>query len=762
MHNPFSSTLFRSGVLLFLGVLAVVPARSQETREASIGSMYYRTNEAFTSDELLYPIGVPNVSTNMLNTYGITVGARRSWTTPAGEPSEYQTAQVMEDKFNDFESVVVPEPGAFKRVFRNPYPVKTIDNFNFTQAFDRIDEANPSTPSDVMFYNKANTWPNVDEPLGIQIERWAYLFANDAYDDMVILEYRFTNTSDEPRQDVWIGLNAAPHSEAHYPGDLWGDYYGVTYNKYANGDASADSMRLWYAWSADQIRTEEQDDKGEPNGGWGYFTEPQFIAHVVLHADACADDTPECTADDPTMPRKAGWSQRDFVANLNEASHTDVYNYLSESWNTGSEVYDRFENADGEEVTDGMYRVLNTAQGAVAPNGIDLDNYDPESEQEKNNLMSFGPYQMDPGEDVHIVMAFTGGMIPSRLAIDAGRAYDGGQASRETFGIQPLPAGRSYTDMHGHPIVQDGNVYRPQDLGPDGTPTAQPIARAGETYAYEGTGEEAIEAVINIGQEIVFETASDAIQLWKRSSVQFGQGDFDIDYSPAAPSLTGVSGTDLTTLQWSDNQQDARGGPITGYKIYRGYKRPSTVTQPTDTTFILLADIAQGDPAFDSKEYVDTDVVRGEDYYYYITAYNDQGIESSSFQNRTGTNAEPQREALTPQSPPNDDWKNQVIVVPNPYHPEAVGNYGRNDRRLNFLNLPAFANIHIYTVAGDRVQTIRHNSPGGVGNVDWERQQSLSTLEIVSGLYIFVVEELDGPDGSPTGESTTGKFVVVK
>ena len=758
MHNLLRSTAFGSGFLFFCaGLLAAFPARGQETRSANVGSIYYRTNEAFTEDELLYPMGVRHVSTNMLHTYGITVGARRSWTTPAGEPSEFQTAQVMQSKFNDFQTVVVPEPGAFKRVLRNPYPVKTIDNFNFTQAFDRSDPVDPSIPSDVMFYNKANTWPDADEPLGIQIERWVYLLANEAYDDMVLLEYRFTNTTDEPREDVWIGLNAAPHSEAHYPGDLWGDYYGVTYDDYEDGDASADSMRMWYAWSADRSKSsEDEDDKGEPNSAWGYFTEPQFMGHVVLHADACADDTPACEEDDPALPRKAGWSQRDFVANLNEGSHADVYEYLSGTWDTGGEVYARFEE-------DGMYRVLDKEPGAIAPSGIDLNEFDPEDEQEKNNLMSFGPYQMDPGEDVHIVMAFVGAMIPSRLAIDIGRAYDGGQSARETFGVEPLPAGGTYTDLHGHPIVQEGNVYRPQDLAPDGTPMAEPVARAGETYAFGVAAEEAaVEAVLNIGQELVFETASDAIRLWERSDVQYGQGRFDIDYAPAAPSLTGVSGTDLTRLQWSDNQQDSRGGPVAGYRIYRGYNRPTTLTSPTDTTFILLADIAQGDAAFDTKEYTDEDVVRGEDYYYYITAYNEEGVESSPFQNRTGTNAEPQREALTPQSPPNDDWKNQVVVVPNPYHPEAVGNYGRNNRRLNFLNLPPFANIHIYTVAGDRVQTIRHNAPGGVGNVDWERQQTLSTLEIVSGLYIFVVEELDGPDGSPTGESATGKFVVIK
>ena len=35
-------------------------------------------------------------------------------------------------------------------------------------------------------------------------------------------------------------------------------------------------------------------------------------------------------------------------------------------------------------------------------------------------------------------------------------------------------------------------------------------------------------------------------------------------------------------------------------------------------------------------------------------------------------------------------------------------------------------------------------------------------MEIVSGIYIYVIEELDGPRGRPTGEQAIGKFVVIK
>jgi hypothetical protein len=198
---------------------------------------------------------------------------------------------------------------------------------------------------------------------------------------------------------------------------------------------------------------------------------------------------------------------------------------------------------------------------------------------------------------------------------------------------------------------------------------------------------------------------------------------------------------------------DSRGGPITGYRIYRGYKRPPAITSPTDTTFVLIADLAASE-----TEYVDTEVVRGEDYYYYIAAVNADGVESSAFQNRTGTSATASDEALAPTRTPSSDWKDAVVVVPNPYHTQASQKY--SGRRLNFLNLPPYANVHIFTVTGDRVQMLEHDA--STGDIDWERQDTFSTMEIVSGVYLYVVEELDGPRGHPTGEKVIGKFVVIK
>ena len=63
-------------------------------------------------------------------------------------------------------------------------------------------------------------------------------------------------------------------------------------------------------------------------------------------------------------------------------------------------------------------------------------------------------------------------------------------------------------------------------------------------------------------------------------------------------------------------------------------------------------------------------------------------------------------------------------------------------------------------MTGEHIQTIKHTN--GSGDQDWERQDTFSNMEIVSGVYIYVVEQLDGPGGRKTGQTAIGKFVVIK
>lgn len=101
-----------------------------------------------------------------------------------------------------------------------------------------------------------------------------------------------------------------------------------------------------------------------------------------------------------------------------------------------------------------------------------------------------------------------------------------------------------------------------------------------------------------------------------------------------------------------------------------------------------------------------------------------------------------------------------IYVVPNPYvatneiEPRnPVSRSQRGDRRLYFANVPPQCTIRIYTLAGELVDTIEHNSTADDGKAFWDLR-SRDNMSIAYGLYIYHVE-------SPEG-TFTGKFAVIK
>jgi hypothetical protein len=533
----------------------------------------------------------------------------------------------------------------------------------------------------------------------IDVERWTYSFADKAYDDFVIVEWVFTNISGESRDDTYFSIQAQFNTTSHYPADLWSDYYGVNYK------TGEDDLRLYYMWDADNLSTPE-DDKANPDAAWGNFQEPQFMGIGILHADTAPDDE----TDNPAFPFKAGWSQREQLPNLSEDPHTRIYNFLQDPWDQANP------NLTTDET--GYFRFLNW-------DTFDEHVSDPLTEQSKAATLSFGPYQMANGQDVRIVTVYAGGAISNRLCIDVGRAYDSKYVQLQD-NLRPLPY-----DIPG-------------------------FATAGQMVDTATK-----DAIINTGIDSLFNTVRMVKEMMAGSTVKMGEGSFGIDLAPPSPSLEVNSSPGQIDLVWG-NEADGY-SDLKGYRIYRSYWRRPELTTPTDTTFVLVDEVGA-----DVHSFVDQGattpgqpVIRGESYYYYVTAVTNGGLESSAFQNRTGLNksgADKLAEAASPTRPPDANWKDAIVVVPNPYHVRAFDKY--SGRQLKFLNLPPYASIHIYTMTGDLVFTIDHTT--GTGDASWDRQDTFSTMEIVSGVYIYVVEELGAPMGSATGEITMGKFVVVK
>jgi hypothetical protein len=101
----------------------------------------------------------------------------------------------------------------------------------------------------------------------------------------------------------------------------------------------------------------------------------------------------------------------------------------------------------------------------------------------------------------------------------------------------------------------------------------------------------------------------------------------------------------------------------------------------------------------------------------------------------------------------------RIKVYPNPYlavsaqEPPNPYSQGRGERRITFNHLPDRCTIRIYTVRGDLVDTIEHNSTIDDGTENWDLR-SKDGLNIAYGVYLFHVD-------SPYGEKI-GRFAVIK
>ena len=158
--------------------------------------------------------------------------------------------------------------------------------------------------------------------------------------------------------------------------------------------------------------------------------------------------------------------------------------------------------------------------------------------------------------------------------------------------------------------------------------------------------------------------------------------------------------------------------------------------------------------------------------YYAITAFdrgdpdaNLASLESSIYSNRTFVF--PGNKAM-----PNSDWVSEPSVYPNPYKGQALWDgYGSRSKMIWFRNLPALAEIRIFSLAGDLVDIIQHNDSymgQDIENIDERKSPLMSGGEhawdmvtmhdqaTASGLYLFTVEDKN------SGKIKEGKFLIIK
>ena len=206
-----------------------------------------------------------------------------------------------------------------------------------------------------------------------------------------------------------------------------------------------------------------------------------------------------------------------------------------------------------------------------------------------------------------------------------------------------------------------------------------------------------------------------------------------LDPVPAWPArFEATSGPDQNELNW-----DAVSG-ASGYKVYKHVGFETTVPEVINVS---------------GTTYNDADVVRGQRYFYSVTTVDGNGRESSRFATRTLA------EGVSPFRGPVGDIT-AVRIVPNPFQIQGgdLGSGGYNftgqPNKLQFVNLPATAIIHIFTITGDLVTRIDHTS--GSGDESWDLMVTDNNQFLTSGVYFAHIEN------PSTREKHIERFVVVR
>jgi len=100
-----------------------------------------------------------------------------------------------------------------------------------------------------------------------------------------------------------------------------------------------------------------------------------------------------------------------------------------------------------------------------------------------------------------------------------------------------------------------------------------------------------------------------------------------------------------------------------------------------------------------------------------------------------------------------DTTLDTIKVVPNPYIVRSRFNETANSRKMRFTNLPQECRISIFTISGELVRVLDHNSQFD-GNEWWDLRTG-NNQEVAPGLYIYHVE-------SKNGKEKVGKFAVIR
>lgn len=544
--------------------------------------------------------------------------------------------------------------------------------------------------------------------LGLEVHQRMLGWSQHNHDDYLIYEWTFTNTGDIDLDDDVELPDQTVKDMYFFRAINWVTGYSRNWNS-AYGMTPGDSLRIHFAYPQRSMG-KEKDDLGDPRSS-GWLRRPVYFGEAILHVDTKPghDGTRDHT-DDPSQPRSSGyhtaennfWKMNATLTSLDD--HARLYQVMSEGL---KDVFTMPEIPAGD-VYPGTHHIVPMDQ-----RGIKFVREFPWWNWRAVSVYTCGPFTFEPGDSLTIAFAMVAGSIDLDKGWEVGTAWNDGTAN----------------DLWGGP-TNPWKLEQPHIDFPE---------------LSEDDNDKAKDSWVFSGRDSLFQNAWAAQWCYRNN--------YNVPAAPPAPNLevTGLPGK--INLKW-DYDGITHSKTIDGYRVYRSLGSP-------DTGFVKIYTAGPNVHEWDDDDPV-TGPERGQDYYYFVTAYDDgdnpegvfdtkQVLESSWHQNRTSVPASLTRESETDLS--------EVVVVPNPFNISAWElQYAGAPDKIMFLNLPPVCTIYIYSESGDLVRTLEHTD--GSGDEPWgviAEEQSTSDYGqiIVSGLYIAYIE-------TPGGDSRYVKFVIVR
>jgi hypothetical protein len=600
-------------------------------------------------------------------------------------------------------------------------------------------------------------------PIGVAVRVSSYAWSFSYAQDFVILDYWIKNINPEPLEGVYVGLNMdADVGHTSISGYHVDDITGFV--EWAAGGPGGDSTLVNAAWIAD-------------NDGDGGLTPGTSGARLLF-------------AGGRDVTEKGLISFNWWISHNDFDKDIGAWNPDNENDRKLLEIQQRQFPQDTIPGTplDDVAKYLLMSNGQFDPDQEDVLSQDT---TDTRYLFSFGPVEnvpgggLPPGDSVRVVVAYMGA---------------------ERFHEPPFTEVWRSDEPHPPPRHNFSdftlNSFWAQFM----------FDNPGWSTARQAPAPTAVGSDWYNAYQIKFASL-------KGGDFLFGDSlpDFAGPPPPPSPSLIIDAGRDRVNLTWENSPESAfdpfilaltgdadLANDFEGYRIYRSYTglvadfhqigeydqvngfgldlgfntlNPDTTISGNDTLIDYHFDDIPGRPfypvfyavtSFD-KGFVKVDTVTGQ------VQFQVDPLESS-----VGVNV--QRILVSPSVNEVKAKNLKVSVAPNPYRVHASGTGGRyeaekwedwdgdgwveQDRRIQFMNIPARCRIKIFTLDGDLVDEINHDS----GNLDPEEMSSTTSVPwnlvsrdlqaIVSGIYLFSCEELDAT-GKVT-DTQVGKFVVIK